>query len=533
MVLDAGRNPDPSRSREADAARRLDELEAVIDSALGQLSVPDLLVELLQRVRGILDADTAAVLLLDESTQQLVATAACGLEEEVREGVHVPVGTGFAGRVANLRRPVSLNRIDETTVADPILWEKGIKVMLGVPLMAGGQVLGVLHVGRLRNAPFDKHDEDLLQVAAQRIAGATQSRRLAVEQAAASLLERSLLPEGLPRHEGLELAARYVTPENRAVGGDWYDVFSGEDGRLWAVTGDVAGHGLGAAVVMGRVRSALRAYTLVDDAPERVLELTDRKVQHFEMGTMVTVVCATSAPPYDTWSIATAGHPPPVIALPDGQAHHPKLPVGPPLGGTPGITRSAAQVTLAAGRADAALHRRPDRAPRRVPGRRARAPAHGHPHGHSGLRLLPRDAPDDRPGGRQRRRRAASGAPDAVAAAARVRRTAGSEDARSGWWSAAHGSADDLRLSRAQRDPNATRSRQAGVRRDSAAGGGTGGPVACRPWPATTSSCTSTWPRRTRTWRSRGPRTCSAAGPCCGPCWSGRSSACAAGARGR
>jgi serine phosphatase RsbU (regulator of sigma subunit) len=131
------------------------------------------------------------------------------------------------------------------------------------------------------------------------------------------------------------------------VGGDWYDVFSDADGSIWVVTGDVAGHGLGAAVVMGRARSALRAYTLMEDRPEKVLELTDRKIQHFEVGTMVTAVCATSRPPYAEWQIAIAGHPPPVIAAPGVPSRLVDLPIGPPLGGPPGMTRSAGSVTLA------------------------------------------------------------------------------------------------------------------------------------------------------------------------------------------
>jgi hypothetical protein len=349
VVLDADSNPERLRNHGEDATRRLHELEAVTDTTLGHLSVADLLVELLRRVRTILDADTAAVLLLDEATQQLVATAAAGLEEEVREGVHVPMGTGFAGRIAKLRRPVTLNRVDETTVANPILWEKGIRAMLGVPLIAGDKVLGVLHVGRLRADPFDQHDEELLEVVAERVAGATQSRQLAVERAAASLLERSLLPDRLPSYAGLDLAARYITPENRMVGGDWYDVFSGDEGCIWVVTGDVAGHGLDAAVIMGRARSALRAFTLLETAPEKVLELTDRKILHFEIGTMVTVVCATSRPPYEEWRVATAGHPPPVIAEPGAAPRLAELPIGPPLGGPPGIRRSSGTVSVAPG----------------------------------------------------------------------------------------------------------------------------------------------------------------------------------------
>ena len=233
------------------AEDQLTNFRAVTDSKLGRLDVEDLLIELLERVRGILDADTAAVLLLDEETDDLVARAACGIEEEVRQGVRVPVGVGFAGRIARSKEPVLLNRVDSTTVANPILWEKGIRTMLGVPLLVGEELIGVLHVGRLEDRPFNETDVELLLVVAERLAGAIHSRQMAVEQAAAVLLERSLLPSRLPECPGLEFATRYLTPEE-PVGGDWYDVFTVPPGDLWIVTGDVAGHGLHAAVVMGR-----------------------------------------------------------------------------------------------------------------------------------------------------------------------------------------------------------------------------------------------------------------------------------------
>ena len=138
-----------------------------------------------------------------------MATAACGLKEDVHQAVHVPLGQGFAGRVAAGKHPIALERIDATTVTNPILWEKGIRKMLGVPLLAGVDAVGVLHVGRLRDEPFTAQDADLLEVVAERVVGATQTRQLALEQAAARLLERSLLPERLPQFDGLELAARY------------------------------------------------------------------------------------------------------------------------------------------------------------------------------------------------------------------------------------------------------------------------------------------------------------------------------------
>src|SRR6202007_141798 len=115
--------------------------------------------------RIILQADTAAALLLDFSSGQLLATAAAGLEEEVGQGVRIPVGRGFAGRIAAEHRPVILDHVDHTTVLKPILWAKGIHSMMGVPMVAGGRVIGVLHIGSLTPRQFTADEVELLQLA--------------------------------------------------------------------------------------------------------------------------------------------------------------------------------------------------------------------------------------------------------------------------------------------------------------------------------------------------------------------------------
>lgn len=325
---------------------RLENLLAVTDAELGRLSVEEMLVELLDRVRSILDSDTAAVLLFDHGTGELVARAACGLEEEVRQGARIPIGTGFAGAIAATRQPVRIERVDQTTVANPVLWQKGIQVLLGVPLEDQGTLLGVLHVGRLEQRPFRVQDVELLQVVADRVSAALISRQLEVERAAATLLERSLAPGRPPACAGLRFAARYVPAEGRSVGGDWYDAFVAPSGNLWLVAGDAAGHGLEAAVLMGRARSTLRAYALLRDEPETVLELTDRKIQHFETDAMVTVVCMTAPPPFDRFRVASAGHLPPVVARPGDPAEIATVAVGAPLGTLPGLRRRASDLVL-------------------------------------------------------------------------------------------------------------------------------------------------------------------------------------------
>lgn len=303
----------------ATGAERLRDIEAVTDAALSQLDEQALLEALLKRVKSVLSADTAVVLLVDRSALQLVATAASGIEEEVWQGVRVPLGQGFAGRVAVSREPVILRRVDQTTVRNELLVERGIRSLLGVPLLAGGKVIGVMHVGSLSGRPFTEQDADLLQLAADRAALAVQSMLTHEDRQAAVALQNSLLPGALPDVPGVELAARYVAGSG-IVGGDWYDVFVLPGGKLGIVVGDVAGSGLSAAVVMGRMRSALRAYVLETGDPAVALGRLDRKIQYFEPSAMATVLYGVYSPESGELRISSAGHPPPVLVAPGGTA---------------------------------------------------------------------------------------------------------------------------------------------------------------------------------------------------------------------
>jgi sigma-B regulation protein RsbU (phosphoserine phosphatase) len=328
---------------------RLRSLAALTDAALVQLDLEQLLAEMLDRVSDILAVDTAAVLLRDGSSDHLVATAARGLEAEVLQGVRIPMGIGFAGKIAAERRPVKLDRVDHTTVANPILWERGIKSMLGVPLLAGGNLLGVLHVGSLTTREFTSEDFALLQLAADRVALAVQTQLVEEERAAARALQRSLLPRDLPRLPTVEFAARYVPSAEIGVGGDWYDVFSLPAGHLCVAMGDVVGHGIQAATVMGRLRAAMRSNAMHTSRPEEVLELVDRELQHFEPGAMATVLLGVFEPSIEAMRLSSAGHPAPVLAVPDKRPDFVSVSTDPPLGIEPEIKRAATTVLLPPG----------------------------------------------------------------------------------------------------------------------------------------------------------------------------------------
>ena len=307
-----------------------------------------------------------------------MVTAASGIEEEVRQGVRIPLGAGFAGRVAASPEPVILTTVDHTTVVNPLLVDRGIKSLLGVPLLVGGNVIGVLHVGSLSGRPFGQQDVELLELAADRAALVLHSLMAQDDELAAAAPQRSLLPTALPSVPGADLAARYITGTG-AVGGDWYDVFVLPDGRLGVVVGDVAGSGLGAAVIMGRMRSALRAYVLQTADPATALRLLDSK-----MGVLRARRDGHRAvrrvPPGN-------GHLPPVLAAPGGHAEPLPLMTDPPIGAADDPPRRSVTSVIPAGallcfftdglveRRGQAIDRALTSSPRPLAGRSPAAPA--------------------------------------------------------------------------------------------------------------------------------------------------------------
>jgi phosphoserine phosphatase RsbU/P len=336
---------------EADLEEEVEQLrriQTVTDASLAHLEIDELLDTLLERSREILEADTAAILLIDRSTQEMVATAAKGIEEEVLGGVRIPIGRGFAGRIAVERKAVILDQVDHTTVVNPILLEAGIRSLLGVPLIADGNTFGVLHVGTLGSRSFTPQDAELLQLVADRAALAIDAGLLKHERRVAAALQRSLLPR-LPQIPDLEVAARYIPGHAGVVGGDWYDVFELPNGHVGATIGDVVGQGLPSAIVMGRLRNALRAYALDTEDPAAVLTHLDEMVCHFETDEMATVLYAVLDPAGRRMTYSTAGHPPPVLAPPNREPHLLQGDVDPPIGVGGGATRRTNEVVVPSG----------------------------------------------------------------------------------------------------------------------------------------------------------------------------------------
>jgi anti-sigma regulatory factor (Ser/Thr protein kinase)/putative methionine-R-sulfoxide reductase with GAF domain len=327
-VADQAPIPDKRRSD-----RALADVDEVTDSALGYLSLEALLGELLDRITAAVASDTAAILLLDESRDVLVARAARGIEEEVRRGVTIPVGAGFAGRIAQQREPLAIPDVDHAEILNPLLRERGIASLLGVPLLVEGRVIGVLHVGTLERRDFTDDDVRLLRVAADRAAMAIDRAGMSEQRHLAEALQRTLMPATLPDAPGVRIAGRYRPALSGAqLGGDWYDTFDLPDGRVAIVVGDVVGRGVPAATLMAQMRTAVRAFASEGHGPADVAgRLNDLLLREGDQRTATVAYLALDQETSRVTAVS-AGHLPPLLIDSDEEADFLHVPSGPPVG---------------------------------------------------------------------------------------------------------------------------------------------------------------------------------------------------------
>jgi PAS domain S-box-containing protein len=195
--------------------------------------------------------------------------------------------------------------------------------VLAVPVIAGDQTVGVLTLARDADRPaFADTDvkvaEEFARLLADAMANAETSAR---EHTIAETLQRAVLPDTLPAVPGLDLAVGYLPASDGVhVGGDWYDVFPLGDNRVGLVIGDVAGHSIGSASIMGQVRSMLRAYAIDHPNPGDVLQRTNTALARLLPDAIASAIYAVLDLNTGDLTYANAGHPPPLITTEGGHA---------------------------------------------------------------------------------------------------------------------------------------------------------------------------------------------------------------------
>jgi GAF domain-containing protein/anti-sigma regulatory factor (Ser/Thr protein kinase) len=197
----------------------------------------------------------------------------------------------------------------------------GLRSVLIVPLAARGHTLGAITLvsaesGRTYGSEDLRFGEDLARRAAVAV---DNSRLYSREHRAAVTLQKSLLPRQLPDVPGVQFAARYLPATSELdVGGDWYDAIPLADGSVGVAIGDVVGHGIEAAAVMGQFRNALRAYVLDGRGPDAAVERLNRLTRTFDQNDMATLAYAVIDTSGGSIRYVRAGHPPPLVRRADG-----------------------------------------------------------------------------------------------------------------------------------------------------------------------------------------------------------------------
>ncbi|MFK4870073.1 SpoIIE family protein phosphatase [Streptomyces sp. CSMPJR101] len=259
---------------------------------------------------------------------------------EVGMTMQVPPGSEYE-RIIDAGRPMNLylddvDRLIPGSESEPLrayLYARVGSARL-VPLVARGTVLGAVVVTRTRDRePFD--DQDILlidELVARAALNIDNARMYSHERDAALTLQRSLMDPCLPDVGGLELTGRYLPAGEHEVGGDWFDAIALPGGRTALVIGDVMGHGIHAAAVMGQLRTAVRTLARRGTAPDQVLRFLDAVVADLGENEMATCLYAVHDEASGHCLIASAGHPPPLVADRRGAVAFLDGAAGPPLG---------------------------------------------------------------------------------------------------------------------------------------------------------------------------------------------------------
>jgi PAS domain S-box-containing protein len=281
------------------------------------------------RFRRVAVRDAAAAATADFAVGDLITVPPAGR----------PVVTFLRGEPLLARNPAEMRKADLVPGYVQALLDRGVHTYMMVPLTARGVTLGAAVLSRAEHpGPYDEADVRLASDLAERAAVHVDNARLYTrEHDAAVTLQRSLLPRDIPQVAGLEVAYRYQ-PASRAaeIGGDWFDVIPLDRGQVALVVGDVTGHGINAAAIMGQLRTTTAALARLGLPPGQIMRQLSGLVAAHGDEAGATCLHAVYDPASRRCRLTSAGHPLPALRRPDGTTELIDLPPGLLLGAGPG-----------------------------------------------------------------------------------------------------------------------------------------------------------------------------------------------------
>ncbi len=344
-----------SAQRVSDRAARLQRVTAALARARTPEDVAGVVV-----YEGVeaLNASGGGMLVPAGDGEHLAVPSTVGYGEELvdalrEERLDAPLPGATALRTGE---PVWLESQQERDRRFPALrgFEATTVAMCAVPLLVGERCIGALRFSFQGRKLFDDEERSFVLALGALTAQTLQRTELyEAERNAALSLQRALLPVRLPDIRGWDMATYYSPAGNQEAGGDFYDAFRVDGGRVVALIGDVMGRGVEAAAAMAEIRSTIRAYALDDPDPETVFERVDRFFEQLDLDQLVTVLYFLIDPARDTAQIASAGHLPPLLVTPGGTRAL-STPTGTPFG-VDGVPRESVTMPIAPGTALVAM----------------------------------------------------------------------------------------------------------------------------------------------------------------------------------
>jgi serine phosphatase RsbU (regulator of sigma subunit) len=350
-----GDNLDWIAAQVQELARAHERIQALLDAVLAvsrELELPSVLRRIVTTAMDLVDARYGALGVLNEQGDGLAEFIPVGLSDQqvaALAGAGFPRGRGVLGRL--MRHPEPLRVDDIPAHPESAGFPRGhprMRTLLGVAISVRGRIYGNLYLSERRDKqPFDDRDEAIVVALAGAAGVAVENARLFAQvRAGAEQFQRLLLPR-LPDLAPFSAAAVYRAATEQEllagkVGGDWYDIVPLPDGAIGAVIGDVVGHDLIAAAAMAQTRNMLRALLYNRNIPpSAVLAQLDQTLHAITENPVTTACLACIEPTGQAWRMrwSTAGHLPPLLLTPDGQARYLHADPGVPLGVDTGLPR--------------------------------------------------------------------------------------------------------------------------------------------------------------------------------------------------
>jgi sigma-B regulation protein RsbU (phosphoserine phosphatase) len=342
----------------ADIARleqKVKRLSTLIDVNVlisSSLNIDQILENVMDISKQVMNADASSLMLIDEKTNELIYQVALGtVGEKLKQEFRLKMGQGIAGTVAQEGRPLLLEDVythPKFHRAHDDATGYRTKSMITVPLKVGERVTGVAQViNRLDDKPFDQDDLDLFIALCSLAAIAIEKaklhqslmdkQRFVKDMEFARTVQESFLPQTTPEIEGYQFSAHYTPAQE--VGGDFYDFVHLDRDRTGIVIGDVSGKGVPAALFMAKLGSDLRTLAFIEKDPATVLErLNDQLVERSRRGMFATLLYVELDSTSGKLTISNAGHLPLIIRKADGSVIKLSTAGGSPLGILKGMT---------------------------------------------------------------------------------------------------------------------------------------------------------------------------------------------------